>query len=188
MGGMLIHYMKIIFSIQKKVDKNEMPDDSELEFLEKKFFYIGKREVNSIHDFVFRPLRICGMVQNQGEPGGGPFWVEEKNGQTTLQIIESSQVNPNDHHQGEIFRSGTHFNPVDICCNNKNYKGEKYDLMRFRNEEFSFLATKIQNGKNITVLEHPGLWNGSMHHWLTIFVEIPISVFNPVNTLNDLLR
>ncbi len=188
MGGMLIHYMKIIYSIQQKVDWNEMPNEDELEFLEKKFFYKGKQEVNSIHDFVFRPFRICGMVKNQGEPGGGPFWVEEKNGQSSLQIIESSQVNPNDHHQGEIFRSGTHFNPVDICCSIKNYKGEKYDLMRFRNDEFSFLANKTQNGKNIIVLEHPGLWNGSMHHWLTIFVEIPISVFNPVKTVNDLLR
>lgn len=188
MGGMLLHYMKILFAIQQKVDSNEMPDESEFEVLVQKFFYTGKKEVNSIHDFVFRPFRICGMVENQGEPGGGPFWIEEKNGQLSLQIIESSQVNLSDHHQGEIFKSGTHFNPVDICCSIKNYRGEKYDLTRFRNEEFSFLATKKQNGKEITVLEHPGLWNGSMHHWLTIFIEIPISVFNPVKTVNDLLR
>lgn len=188
MGGMLIQYLKILFSVQEKVEHNQMPDESEWIFLKEKFFYKGKQEVNSIHDFVFRPLRICGMVKNQGEPGGGPFWVEEKNGQLSLQIIESSQVNASDHHQGEIFKSGTHFNPVDICCSIKNYKGEKYDLVRFRNEEFSFLASKKQNGKNITVLEHPGLWNGSMHHWLTVFIEIPISVFNPVKTVNDLLR
>lgn len=188
MGGMLIHFLNILYSIQSKVDENKMPDEAELKFLEKKFFYKGKLEVNSIHDFVFRPLRICGMVKNEGEPGGGPFWVEDNTGQLSLQIIESSQVNPSDHHQGEIFKLGTHFNPVDICCSIKNGKGEKYDLMRFRNEEFSFLAHKNNNGKNITVLEHPGLWNGSMHHWLTIFIEIPISVFNPVKTVNDLLR
>jgi hypothetical protein len=188
MGGMLIHFLKILYSIQSKLDDNKMPDEAELKFLEEKFFYKGKLEVNSLHDFVFRPLRICGMVKNEGEPGGGPFWVEDKNGQLSLQIIESSQVNPSDHHQGEIFKSGTHFNPVDICCSIKNCRGEKYDLMRFRNEEFSFLANKNNNGKNITVLEHPGLWNGSMHHWLTVFIEIPISVFNPVKTVNDLLR
>jgi hypothetical protein len=188
MGGMLIHFLNILFSIQRKVDDNKIPDEAELKFLQEKFFYKGKLEVNSLHDFVFRPLRICGMVKNEGEPGGGPFWVEDKTGQLSLQIIESSQVNPSDHHQGEIFKSGTHFNPVDICCSIKNCRGEKYDLMRFRNEEFSFLANKNSNGKNITVLEHPGLWNGSMHHWLTIFIEIPISVFNPVKTVNDLLR
>lgn len=188
MAGMLVHNLEFVYSLQRKLVSNNLPDDQEWERLVHDFHYTGKREINLLHDFVFRPLRICGMVKNEGEPGGGPFWVEEKNGSVSLQIIEGSQVNPNDHHQGEIFRSGTHFNPVDICCCIKNYKGEKFDLNRFRNEEYSFLATKKYQGKNITILEHPGLWNGSMHHWLTLFVEIPIDVFNPVKTVNDLLR
>lgn len=188
MAGMLIHYLKFIHSLQQKMESNILPDEEEWKILATDFHYTGKKETNLLYDFVFRPIRICGMVKNEGEPGGGPFWVEEKNGSNSLQIIEGSQVNPNDHHQAKIFQSGTHFNPVDICCSIRNYKGEKFDLNRFRNEEYSFLATKKYLGKEITILEHPGLWNGSMHHWLTLFVEIPITVFNPVKTVNDLLR
>ena len=134
-----------------------------------------------------RPLRVCGMVKNEGEPGGGPFWVE-KSGQTSLQIVESAQVNMSNTAQKDIFKSGTHFNPVDIVCATYDYKGNKYNLKNFVDNDSYFVVEKSLGGVAIKAMERPGLWNGGMADWNTIFVEVPVRTFNPVKTVNDLLR
>ncbi len=136
-----------------------------------------------------RPLRVCGMVKNQGEPGGGPFWVKDPNtGHASLQIIETSQINMNDHQQASILMQATHFNPVDLVCGIMNYKHQKFDLPEFVDPETGFISRKSKNGESLKALELPGLWNGAMAHWITIFVEVPLETFNPVKTINDLLR
>ncbi|WP_396597541.1 DUF4301 family protein [Dokdonia sp. R86516] len=135
-----------------------------------------------------RPIRVCGMVKNEGEPGGGPFWVLDEDGTESLQIIESVQINPDDKEQQEILKNATHFNPVDIICGVKNYKGEKYNLLNYVDYKAGFIASKSYQGKKIKALEHPGLWNGAMAHWNTIFIEVPLLTFNPVKTVNDLLK
>ena len=138
--------------------------------------------------YLNRPIRVCGMVKNEGEPGGGPFWVQEPNGQEMLQILESSQIDMSDTHQAAQMKAATHFNPVDLVCSPVNYKGEKFDLTRYTNSETGFISEKSVNGKPVKALELPGLWNGAMADWITLFVEVPIETFNPVKTVNDLLR
>lgn len=135
-----------------------------------------------------RPVRVCGMVKNEGEPGGGPFLINENDGTTSLQILESSQINTNDKNAMEILASSTHFNPVDLVCWVKNYKGEKFNLIDFRDNLTGFISEKSRVGKEFKVQELPGLWNGAMSNWNTIFVEVPVVTFNPVKTVNDLLR
>lgn len=135
-----------------------------------------------------RPIRVCGMVKNEGEPGGGPFWVIDKIGGISLQIVESAQVDMNDDNQKDILKKATHFNPVDIVCGLRNYKGETFDLTKFVDYNAAFITAKTHAGTDIKALELPGLWNGSMAYWNTIFVEVPLSTFNPVKTVNDLLR
>lgn len=135
-----------------------------------------------------RPLRICGMVRNEGEPGGGPFWVADRARGESCQIIESAQVNPDAPEQARIFASGTHFNPVYMACVPLNRHGRPYDLTRFVDRNAVIIARKSVRGRPLTVLERPGLWNGAMAAWLTLFVEVPREVFNPVKTVNDLLR
>ncbi|MGI6718640.1 MAG: DUF4301 family protein [Bacteroidales bacterium] len=135
-----------------------------------------------------RPIRICGMVKNEGEPGGGSFVVEDKAGNKSLQIVESSQINHNDEAQEAIFKSSTHFNPVDIVCIIKDKDGKKYNLLDFVDKDAYFISEKSKDGKPLKALELPGLWNGAMGSWITIFAEVPIETFNPVKTVNDLLR
>jgi Domain of unknown function (DUF4301) len=135
-----------------------------------------------------RPLRVCGVVPNTGEPGGGPFWCKNSDGTTSLQIVESAQVNMDSITQKEIFNNSTHFNPVDLICSMKNYRNEKFDLLKFRDPKTGFVTQKSKDGKNLQAQELPGLWNGSMADWNTIFVEVPLITFNPVKTVNDLLR
>ncbi len=135
-----------------------------------------------------RPIRICGMVKNEGEPGGGPFWVKDTDGRISLQIIESAQIDVGNIYQSEILKNATHFNPVDIVCGVKNYKGEKYDLMDFIDPKQGFITEKTQEGRELKAMELPGLWNGAMAFWNTLFVEVPVRTFNPVKTVNDLLR
>jgi len=147
-----------------------------------------EKQVNYLRQYLNRPLRVCGMVKNQGDPGGGPFWVTDKQGQQTLQIVETSQFNLKDPNQKAVFDASTHFNPVDLVCITKNYKGDKFDLLRYIDPETGFISQKHFQGKAIKALERPGLWNGAMAHWLTIFVEVPIETFNPVKTINDLLK
>jgi hypothetical protein len=135
-----------------------------------------------------RPLRVCGMVRNEGEPGGGPFWVRMPGGYISKQIVEKSQVDLADVHQAKILSSSTHFNPVDIVCAIKNRRGENYRLDEFIDYTSGFVSEKFAQGQVIKALEWPGLWNGAMALWNTVFVEVPVSTFNPVKTVNDLLR
>ena len=140
-----------------------------------------------IYDFLNRPIRVCGMIENTGEPGGGPFFVRNRNG-VSLQIVESSQVDLQDPEKKKIFDSSTHFNPVNIACSLKDHRGRNYELDDFIDKDSYFIAEKTWNGKSIRVLERPGLWNGAMSKWLTVFVELPREVFCPAKTVNDLLK
>lgn len=135
-----------------------------------------------------RPFRVCGMVKNVGEPGGGPFLVKGNDGAVQLQILESSQIDANNPEAVKAFKQGSHFNPVDLVCGLRNYKGEKFDLPHYVDPATGFISHKSKDGKELKALELPGLWNGAMSNWNTIFVEVPISTFNPVKTVNDLLR
>ena len=135
-----------------------------------------------------RPIRVCGMVKNVGEPGGGPFLAYNSDGTVSLQILESSQIDLNDARKKEMFAKGTHFNPVDLVCAVLNYKGIKFNLPDYVDKTTGFISSKSKNGRELKALELPGLWNGAMSDWNTLFVEVPLSTFNPVKTVNDLLR
>lgn len=135
-----------------------------------------------------RPIRVCGMVRNEGHPGGGPFWIRNTNGETSIQIIEESQVNKNDPNQLKLFQSSTHFNPVDLVCAVKDFKGKNFDLRNYRDENSGLITFKTYQGRELKALELPGLWNGGMADWNTLFVEIPSVTFNPVKEINDLLK
>ena len=135
-----------------------------------------------------RPLRVCGMVKNEGEPGGGPFWVDEEDGTQTLQIVESFQFDQKSEQQKAVWQSSTHFNPVDLICGVKDYRGEKFDLSQYVDDRAVCISEKNEKGRMLKALELPGLWNGSMSFWNTVFVEVPIETFNPVKTVYDLLR
>lgn len=135
-----------------------------------------------------RPMRVCGVVKNVGEPGGGPFLAYNPDGTISAQILESSQIDNNNAEYMKMFSSGTHFNPVDLVCAIRNYKGEKFDLPKFVDPATGFISYKSKNGKDLKALELPGLWNGAMSNWSTVFVEVPLGTFNPVKTVNDLLR
>lgn len=155
------------------------PADSELYKTNKKEFI--RRKLN-------RPLRVCGMVRNEGEPGGGPFQAYCADGSISLQILESAQFDTNDAQQMSILKKSTHFNPVDIVCAVKDVNGNKFDLTKYVDHNTGFISSKSKDGRELKALELPGLWNGSMSDWNTIFVEVPIETFNPVKTINDLLR
>ncbi|OIP00828.1 MAG: NAD metabolism ATPase/kinase [Bacteroidetes bacterium CG2_30_32_10] len=148
--------------------------------------------INHKYDYLLkklnRPMRICGMVKNEGEPGGGPFWVRSNDRTVSLQIIESSQINLQNHEQSVIFKSSTHFNPVDLVCCLIDYRGKRFNLPNFVDPSTGFITIKSKDGKDIKAMELPGLWNGAMADWITVFVEVPLSTFNPVKTVNDLLR
>lgn len=150
--------------------------------------YSIAQQLEILKDKINRPIRICGMVKNEGEPGGGPFWIKDKKGNISLQIIESAQVDTSNKNQMELFSNSTHFNPVDLVCGIRNYKGEKYNLLNFVDVKQGFITEKTKDGKDLKALELPGLWNGAMAFWNTIFVEVPLITFNPVKTVNDLLK
>jgi hypothetical protein len=134
-----------------------------------------------------RPVRVCGMVKNEGEPGGGPFWVRNRKGEVSLQIVETSQIDIQNREQQAILQSATHFNPVDMVCGLKNYKGEKFDLQAFIDPYTGFISSKSYEGRTLKAMELPGLWNGAMAQWITVFVEVPSSTFHPVKTVFDLI-
>ena len=135
-----------------------------------------------------RPIRVCGMVRNQGEPGGGPFIVKSRDGSSNLQILESVQINMGDEASREMLAGATHFNPVDLVCCLRNYKGEKFNLLDYVDQDAGFISSKSYQGRELKALELPGLWNGSMSDWTTCFVEVPLETFNPVKVVLDLLR
>jgi hypothetical protein len=150
--------------------------------------YAIRHQIQFLKSKINRPIRVCGMVKNESEPGGGPFWVKHENDEISLQIVEASQVNTGLKSQKAILTNATHFNPVDIVCGVKNHKGESYDLEQFVDLSTYFVTTKTKYNHKLKTLEKPGLWNGSMADWNTIFVEVPIITFNPVKTVNDLLK
>jgi hypothetical protein len=199
LAGVLLDVQKRIFAYQEQLEKGATPVllDEVAHFLENE---VCVRPPDGFSDWgseqkaayflqkLDRPLRVCGMVKNEGEPGGGPFWADNPDGSSSLQIVESAQVDTNDEAQMAIFKNATHFNPVDLVCAKKNRKGESYDLMKFRDPQTGFISYKSKDGKDLKAQELPGLWNGSMADWNTVFVEVPLLTFNPVKTVNDLLR
>lgn len=135
-----------------------------------------------------RPIRVCGMVKNTGEPGGGPFWIQESDGSLSLQILETAQIDLSDPESKKHLQASTHFNPVDLVCGTRDYQGNSFDLMKYRDMQTGFITEKSKSGRDLKALELPGLWNGAMSGWNTLFVEVPLITFNPVKTVNDLLR
>jgi len=203
LAGVLLSYQEEIFMYQKTLKEHHY---SALEsafyaeaanFLENVLnvipphdqFYNEKEELYNYFIQKFnRPLRICGMVKNQGEPGGGPFFVQNQDGSVSLQIVESSQINFSEPEQAAIANNATHFNPVDLVCAVKDYTGKKYNLLDFSDPKTGFISVKSKDGKVLKAQELPGLWNGAMSDWNTLFVEVPVETFNPVKTVTDLLR
>lgn len=175
-GQDMIEEIKFISKKQLFIDLDEMLEDIPES---------GKREF--LYRFFNRPIRVCGMIRNTGEPGGGPFFVRNKKG-VSLQIVESSQIDLNDPEKKEIFNNSTHFNPVNIACSLKDHGFDNFDLRNYIDKDSFFISNKTYNGKEIKALELPGLWNGAMSDWVTAFVEIPIETFCPAKTVNDLLK
>ncbi|MCK5440496.1 MAG: DUF4301 family protein, partial [Maribacter sp.] len=168
--------------------KSFLENELNVRFIDKySGFSIGE-QIEILKDKINRPIRICGMVKNEGEPGGGPFWIKNAYGHIVLQIIESAQIDMSDEKQVEILKNSTHFNPVDLVCGVKNFKGEKYNLLNFVDHKQGFISSKTKEGRELKALELPGLWNGAMAFWNSIFVEVPLATFNPVKTVNDLLK
>jgi hypothetical protein len=128
------------------------------------------------------------VVKSQGEPGGGPFWVEGQDATLSLQVVENAQVDPDSDEQQEMWNSATHFNPVDIVCGVRDYRGNPFDLRQYIDPDAIVITEKSKDGRKLKALELPGLWNGAMAHWITLFVEVPLITFNPAKTINDLLR
>lgn len=199
-GGLLLKLQKQTFEFLNHLEKEEVSDDGlekiarfarndlslQLDHAFGGMDYQMKRQY--LFNMLNRPIRICGMVKNEGEPGGGPFWIENTKGQVSLQIVESSQIDMDNDEQKEIVSSATHFNPVDLVCGVRDYKGRQFDLKKYVDPSTGFISVKSKDGINIKAQELPGLWNGAMADWITVFVEVPIITFNPVKTVNDLLR
>ncbi|MDR6968916.1 nicotinamide riboside kinase [Flavobacterium arsenatis] len=200
LAGVLIALQQQIFSYSNKLDSDTITEDDIEEivsFVKNKLnngivsdfekYTLGNK-ISYIKEILNRPIRVCGMVKNEGEPGGGPFWIKHNNGHVSLQIVESSQVDLNNAEQLAISKTATHFNPVDLICGIKNYKGEKFDLTQFVDHNSGFIVEKNKDGRALKAYELPGLWNGAMAKWITIFVQVPLITFNPVKTVNDLLK
>ena len=170
--------LEILYFLQDKLNVKN-PDTKYLEDAEL-VLYLQKK--------LNRPIRVCGMVKNVGEAGGGPFFAVNEDGTVSLQILESSQIDLDDPRKKDLFINGTHFNPVDVVCGVKDFNGEKFDLITFIDENTGFISKKTKEGRALKALELPGLWNGAMSDWNTVFVEVPLSTFNPVKGVNDLLR
>ncbi|TYA52984.1 DUF4301 family protein [Formosa maritima] len=200
LAGILINVQTKAFNYLEKLESNHTSEADILEiatFLTNKMNvvissefekYATEYQVAYLKDKLNRPIRVCGMVKNEGEPGGGPFWVKDESGQISLQIVESAQINKKDKHQKDILKNATHFNPVDLVCGIKDYKGNPFNLEEFVDHKTAFITMKTKTGKDLKALELPGLWNGSMANWNTIFVEVPLITFNPVKTVTDLLK
>jgi hypothetical protein len=199
LGGYLVRLQDEIFHNLRLLSEKRVDDEMlsrVVRFCQGKLFLFFSDEfwdesISAKKDYVFwmlnRPVRVCGMVKNEGEPGGGPFWVEE-GGTRSLQIVEQDQLDPNSEEQRNIWKSSTHFNPVDLVCGVRNYQGEKFDLSAYVDRDAVLISKKAHEEGNLKALELPGLWNGSMAYWNTVFVEVPLETFNPVKTVDDLLR
>ena len=197
LAGYLISIQKKAKKMLEKIDNYDIEYSEAISIIEKDFQIrlpesfshlesASQKEI--LYEKLNRPIRVCGMVKNEGEPGGGPFWLKNNKDEVSLQIVESSQIDMQNKQQAEIFEQSTYFNPVDIVCWTKDYQGNKFDLPNFTDPNTAFITEKSQDGQSFKVLEHPGLWNGAMADWITLFVEVPISTFSPVKTITDLLR
>lgn len=198
-AGVLVTLQKRVFGYLELLDSGKYTPaqlEEMLCFLEQELFCMrgemkelkGSELADYLHRKLNRPIRVCGMVRNAGEPGGGPFLAYNPDGTVSLQILESSQIDMKDPAKKEMFEKGTHFNPVDLVCAVRDYKGHKFDLTKYVDKATGFISYKSKNGKELKALELPGLWNGAMGDWNTVFVQVPLTTFNPVKTVNDLLR
>lgn len=192
LGGLLLKLRKEIFDLLNRLDQqDETAVTAGAAFLAEKL-NLSARDQEISREYLYsklnRPIRVCGMVKNEGEPGGGPFWTLSGDGSSTLQIVETSQVDLENPGQKEIVSKATHFNPVDLVCSTRDHRGNKFDLLKYRDPNTGFISHKSKDGRELKALELPGLWNGSMADWTTVFVEVPAITFNPVKTVNDLLR
>lgn len=192
LAGKLLQLQDKTFKYLKLLDKSEVSHEILKEI---KGFLMAELNIKTppdlkeeMYPILNKPIRVCGMVKNTGAPGGGPFWVKDAEENITLQIVEISQINTTNTHQKNLLQETTHFNPVDIVCGVRNYKGDKFDLKMYVNPDTGFISKKSFQGKPIKALELPGLWNGAMAGWNTIFIEVPLHTFNPVKTVNDLLK
>lgn len=186
LAGVLVSLQSQIFDLLNKIDNNETDIETVHNFISNN---IGIKIPNTLSmpeykNILNRPVRVCGVVRNTGAPGGGPFYVEHKNGIIDLQIVESSQIAPESKN---IMQDSEYFNPVDLVCGVKNYKGEKFDLTKYIDEDTGFISDKTKDGKPLKAMERPGLWNGAMSDWNTVFVAVAPSTFTPVKVVSDLL-
>ena len=192
LAGMLLELRQKTFDALRTLDGH--PDEKTL----RRIARFAKEELNimvpdgcdakNLHSLLNRPMRVCGMVKNLGEPGGGPFYTIDSKGSRSLQIVESAQVNHRDPQQEALFQASTHFNPVDLVCCTRNYRGRYFDLRQYVDPMTGFISKKTKGAVTLKSQELPGLWNGAMADWITLFVEVPVATFNPVKTVNDLLR
>lgn len=190
LAGKLISVKKSVTNFLHEIDNNNADINAITLFLKENFnINLSKENTNKdyLHQLLNRPIRICGMIENQGDIGGGPFWIRNKQGEKEIQILEAIQIDKNNPEQQNILEKATHFNPVDIICATKDYKGNNFNLHEYVDNDAYFVTEKTFNGTIVKGLELPGLWNGGMANWLSIYVEVPIDTFNPVKTITDLL-
>ncbi len=200
LGGMLLDKIKKLHAVLTKLE-TEKPGKNEIKSILEEIREVyplrlieGFDTLPASHQREYlmyklnRPVRVAGMVKNTGAPGGGPFWIKDRDGNLSLQIVEKAQIDLENPEQKNHFERSTHFNPVFMAVYLKDYKNDFFDLNAFKNDDLAFVSEKIQNGKPVKIYEHPGLWNGGMHHWISFFVEIPESVFSPVKTFYDLME
>ncbi|MBR4782547.1 MAG: DUF4301 family protein [Bacteroidaceae bacterium] len=192
-AGVLVKAQQQAFNYLRMLDGN--PSEAQLaeiaEFVEHTLCTnpMGQKvDADYLRRKLNRPMRVCGVVKNVGEPGGGPFLTYNQDGTVSLQILESSQIDTANEEYVKMFEGGTHFNPVDLVCAVKDYQGRPFRLPDFVDRATGFISSKSKSGRELRALELPGLWNGAMSDWVTIFVEVPLGTFNPVKTVNDLLR
>lgn len=201
LGGVLLEVRSKIFYYLQQLQGDEKPEKTRLDSI---VSYLHERlgiaipemleswDVGELKEWLVstmnRPIRVCGMVRNEGEPGGGPYYVRSESGEVSLQIVESSQIDLEKQEKALMVLQATHFNPVDLVCSITDYKGEKFNLSRFVDHDTGFISEKSIGGRSLKALELPGLWNGSMAGWLTLFVDVPVETFSPVKTVFDLVR
>jgi hypothetical protein len=206
LGGFLVELQNDVFDLQTRLERlacGSGADDADLVLAETDRFLrerlnivlpdnlLPEGRIERAKFFLSRldrPVRVCGVVPNTGEPGGGPFWVQGRDGIVNLQIVETAQIDPESDQQQGYLASSTHFNPVDLVCGVRNRDGEPYELARYVDQNSGLITKKSSGGKPLKALERPGLWNGAMAGWNTVFVEVPLVTFSPVKTVNDLLR
>jgi len=200
LGGLLISLQQKVFNFLRMLEKYKADDSlivKTIKFIKDEFEIDLADKLNEklldeknlyLFEFLNRPIRVCGMVKKEDHPGGSPFWIKDENGEITKQIVETVQVDVSVPNQRKIFDEANHFNPVDLACGVKDYNGKHFNLEKFSNPQTGLITKKSKDGKELKALELPGLWNGRMYYWLTVFVEVPKITFNPVKEVNDLLK